>query len=340
MPFQVNQQKYKLGLLTFLLMGVYLFIKPAPSIQRTSKDFQMIRGVWLTDIGTAFLHHTTLLDNVLNHLSRSGYNRIYINVYGNWGTLYSSKGKIRNTEITSLFLSPPLTDPLKSVAKEGKRQGLKVYAWLEYGLMLPPESKIAKSHPDWLLKTSDGKTIVNQFVWLDPSHPQVQAYLLNLVREIIKYDLEGIQFDDHWAIPRQFGNHQQALTDLTQKVHQLIQEKNPKIIFSLSPNPYSFSVNRYNQNWLNWVKKDYVDEVVIQIYRKTPREVRQTINTSGIAEASRYVPVAIGVFAPWNTTEKNLKDQIKVVNDLGYGFSVFCWERRFINSVLNKISSI
>lgn len=334
---KIYQQKFRFGFVTlFVLMAVYLLVKPAPPLRATSKDFQTIRGVWLTDIGTALLHHTTLLDNVLNHLSRSGYNRIYVNVYGNWGTLYPSRSKVRNTEITSLFLAPPLTNPLKSVAKEGKRQGLKVYAWLEYGLMLPPNSQIAKSHPDWLLKTPEGKTVVDHFVWLDPSHPAVQNYILSMINEIIKYDIEGIQFDDHWGIPRQFGNRQKDLTTLTQKVHQLIQEKNPKLIFSLSPNPYAFSINRYNQDWLKWIKKGYLDEIVIQVYRKTPREVRQSINTSGVAEASRFVPVALGVFAPWNATEKEIKEQIKVINELGYGFSVFCWERRFINSLLEK----
>ncbi|PSF37435.1 hypothetical protein C7H19_09695 [Aphanothece hegewaldii CCALA 016] len=335
MLFKSNTQKFKLSLVTlFVVIVTYFLLKPAPSIQRTAKEFKTIRGVWLTDIGTAFLHHTTLLDNVLNHLSRSGYNRIYVNVYGDWGTLYPSHRKVRNTGMTSLFLSPPLTNPLKYVAKEGKRQGLKVYAWLEYGLILSPNSQIAKSHPDWLLKTPDGKTVIDHFVWLDPSHPEVQDYILSMVEEIIKYDLEGIQFDDHWAIPVQFGYHQQSLTNLTQKVYQLIQEKNPKLIFSLSPNPYAFSVNRYNQNWIKWINKGYIDEVVVQVYRKTPTQVQQSINTSGVAEASRFVPVAIGVFAPWDTTEKEIKEQIKVVNESGYGFSVFCWERRFISSLL------
>ncbi len=40
----------------------------------------------------------------------------------------------------------------------------------EYGLMLSPKDPIAKKHPDWLLKTPAGKTVVETNVWLDPAN--------------------------------------------------------------------------------------------------------------------------------------------------------------------------
>jgi uncharacterized lipoprotein YddW (UPF0748 family) len=78
---------------------------------------------------------------------------------------------------------------------------LKPYAWFEYGLMLSPKDPIAKKHPDWLLKTPTGKTVVERNVWLNPANPQVQAYLLGNMEDILKEkDLAGIQLDDHWAV--------------------------------------------------------------------------------------------------------------------------------------------
>ncbi len=86
--------------------------------------------------------------------------------------------------------------------------------------MLSPKDPIAKKHPDWLLKTPAGKTVVETNVWLDPANPQVQAYLLGNMEDILKEkDLAGIQLDDHWAVPRVFGNKSQALTNLTRKLH-------------------------------------------------------------------------------------------------------------------------
>lgn len=74
-------------------------------------------------MGNAFLTYTTLTDNVFHQLSRLNYNRVYVDVYNN-GTTYSSKYAPRNH-----LLSLPFTNPLKTAIKEGKRQGLKIYAW-------------------------------------------------------------------------------------------------------------------------------------------------------------------------------------------------------------------
>ena len=57
--------------------------------------------------------------------------------------------------------------------------------------------------PDWLL---NGGQEVNGFVWLDPTHPEVEQYFVELFTEFayLYHKLEGIQLDDHWAVPSQF----------------------------------------------------------------------------------------------------------------------------------------
>jgi uncharacterized lipoprotein YddW (UPF0748 family) len=43
-------------------------------------------------------------------------------------------------------------------------------------------------------------------VWLNPFKPEVQQFINNLVAEIaVRYDIDGIQFDDHTALPSDFG---------------------------------------------------------------------------------------------------------------------------------------
>ena len=325
--------KLRKALILALILLVYLLFRPAPSMQKQDQNYRYIRGVWLTNIATAFFHHTTLLDNVFHHISRSDYNRIYLSTYGIIGTIYPSK----QIKSHPLFV-PPFTDPLNAAQLEAKRQGLKLYAWLEYGLMLPLQSEIARQHPDWLLKTSTGETIVNDFVWLNPEHPQVQSYILNLITEVSQYsNLEGIQLDDHWAVPKQFGNKTQALTRLTAKVHQHLTALNPKMILSLSPNPYHFSLNHYNQDWLTWVNQGYIDEVVLQVYRPTAAQFKSAIASSSIEEISDSVPVAIGIYAGslnQLASPKQIKEQIEISQQLGYGFSIFCWEYRILGSFL------
>jgi hypothetical protein len=88
--------------------------------------------------------------------------------------------------------------------------------------------------------------------------------------------------------PRVFGNKSQALTNLTASYMISVKAINPKLVVSLSPNPHSFAVNKYNQNWLAWVRQGIVDEVVItDIIRKTPNQVAASLSGSGLATASQ-----------------------------------------------------
>jgi len=226
---------------------------------------------------------------------------------------------------------------LKASENEAQRQGLKLYAWLEYGLMLMKNDAIALSNPDWLLKTTSGETVVNGFVWLNPSHPEVQEHILGIIGEVANYEgLAGIQLDDHWSVPRQFGDYTTAMNELTAKARQRIKEINPELILSLSPNPHSFSKEKYNQDWLHWANNGYIDEVVIQIYRETSEEFVTSISSSKIDLLPKNIPVAIGIFAGSLDKPKDFSEvnkQIKLATDLGYGFSIFCWEYRALGGL-------
>ena len=316
----------KRGAIFLSILAILGACHRAPS--RTAIHRDKMQGVWITDVAVLGLTYTTLLDETLNHISRSGYDRVYFSVYGFRGMLYPTKH--RGDHLPEL----PFFNPLRSMARESRRQGLKPFAWFEYGLMLPHDYPIARKHPDWLLKRADGSTTTEahgiKLVWLDPSNPDVKAYILGHVDDILKEDsLAGIQLDDHWAVPREFGDYRSALTELTRQVHQHIQAKNPDLVLSLSPNSYQFARNQYNQDWLPWVKQGIVDEVVVQVYRATPGEVEETVATSGIYTASRYVPVGVGLFTGFKAkpfTIQPIQDQIKTVNNQGLGYVLFCLE--------------
>ncbi len=314
----------------FLVIGVIIgwnkITEMPPHQPQTSQN---IRGVWMTHVGNAFYAYTGQLDDVFHQLSRLNFNRVYVGVY-NDGVSYSTKVSFRN-HLTSLSL----INPLNQAIKQGQRQGLKIYAWYEYGLMLNPTDPIAKRHPDWLL--GQGK-VVNNFVWLDPQNSEVQKHFIQLFTEVayLYPDLFGIQLDDHWSVPREFGNYAESLTTLTQKISQTIKKIHPNWIISLSPNPPQFAYSKYSQDWLNWVRQGYINEVIVQVYRPTSDRVRETLSSSGLREASRYVPVAAGLFTGF--VKKNvwqlqslaeIKKQIDVIKNWDYGYCLFTYEYTF-----------
>ncbi|WP_202804215.1 glycoside hydrolase family 10 protein [Pleurocapsa sp. PCC 7319] len=298
----------------------------APS--HTPQSSKSIKGIWLSHVGNAFLTYTTLTDNVFHQLSRLNYNRVYVDVYNN-GTTYSSKYAPRN-----YLLSFPFTNPLKTAIKEGKRQGLKIYAWYEHGLMTFPDAKLAQKHPDWILTTSNQEKLIDNHWWLNPANPEVQQYFVNLFTEVAASypDIDGIQVDDHWGIPIQFGNHIDEMTELTQKVVRAVRKVRPELVISLSPNPLGFSRTKYSQDWLAWIQAGLIDELVMQLYRQTSHEVALSIDNSILPEVSKYVNVAVGIYAGSWHNQKSLAEiqrQISVVKQYGYGYAIFAWKTSF-----------
>jgi uncharacterized lipoprotein YddW (UPF0748 family) len=291
----------------------------------TPQKSELIKGMWLGHVGNAFLTYTGLTDNAFHQLSRLNYNRVYVDVYNN-GTTYSSKYAPRN-----YLLSLPFIKPLKTAIKEGKRQGLKVYAWYEHGFMTFPNAELAQQHPDWILSTSNNEKLIDNHYWLDPANLEVQKYFVNLFTEVAAsyLELDGIQVDDHWGIPIQFGNKAEAVTDLTRKVVEAIRKIRPDLVISLSPNPLGFAIKKYSQDWLAWVKAGLFNEIVMQLYRQTSQEVGLSIDNSILAEINEQVDVAIGIYAGGLRNQKSLAEiqrQITVVKKYGYGYAIFPWE--------------
>ncbi|MEM9509829.1 MAG: family 10 glycosylhydrolase [Cyanobacteria bacterium P01_E01_bin.35] len=262
----INRQIKRVGIVSAITLLVLLFmIRLTIAPNHVPAKSELIKGVWLTHVGNAALTYTTWTDNVFHQLSRLNYNRVYVDVY-NDGVTYPSQYAPRN-----YLLALPFSNPLKTAIREGKRQGLKIYAWYEHGMMTFGNSTLARQHPDWILTTEDNQKLIDNHWWLDPANSEVQQYFINLFTEVAANypDLYGIQVDDHWGIPIQFGNKSEAMTDLTQKVVEVIRNTNPQLVISLSPNPLGFSVKKYSQNWLAWIKMGLIDELVMQLYRPT-----------------------------------------------------------------------
>ncbi|MEL7417772.1 MAG: family 10 glycosylhydrolase [Cyanobacteria bacterium J06629_2] len=288
-------------------------------------ESQVIKGIWLSHVGNAWLTYTTQTDNAFHQLSRLNYNRVYVDVY-NDGTTYPSKYAPRN-----YLLSAPLTNPLKQAIAQGKRQGLKVYAWYEHGMMTFPQAKLAIQHPEWILTTNDNERLIDNHWWLDPTNAEVQDYFINLLTEVAQNypDLYGIQVDDHWGIPVQFGDYTQAMTELTTKVVAAVKKIRPDLVMSLSPNPLGFSRKKYAQDWLTWIDAGLIDELVMQLYRPTTAEVALSMDNSLLAQISKNIDVAVGIYAGGLQGQKPLEEiqrQILIVKEYGYGYALFPWK--------------
>ncbi len=214
-----------------------------------------IRGVWLTNIDSDVLFNQNTLSDGITTLKQLNFNTLYPTVW-NWGyTLYPSQVA---QPVTGKALDPTEglqgRDILQEIMDQGHQADMAVIPWFEFGFMAPADSQLAKNHPQWLTQRKNGDKIwlegnVHKRVWLNPLHPEVQQFITDLVAEIVSnYEVDGIQFDDHFGIPFDFG-YDDVTVKLYQQEHQGKLPPNPPRNLTTSNN---CSVN--SQAWKEWTR--------------------------------------------------------------------------------------
>src|SRR5205085_1700745 len=101
---------------------------------------------------------------------------------------------------------PPMRDLLGESLIEAHRNQILYFAWFESGLVAATketDSELRAKKPQWMLRDKDGGDVApDGMVWMNPLHPEVRAFLLNIIVEALnRYDLDGVQLDDHLAWP-------------------------------------------------------------------------------------------------------------------------------------------
>ncbi|MEC4804270.1 MAG: family 10 glycosylhydrolase [Jaaginema sp. PMC 1079.18] len=325
-----------------------------------------LRGVWLTNIDSDVLFSQGGLRNAIATLDQLNFNTLYPTVW-NWGyTLYPSQVAQQAYGI-ELDPAPGLQnrDMLQEIIAEGHQRNMAVIPWFEFGFMAPADSTLAQTHPQWLTQRRNGETIwleggVHERVWLNPLRPDVQQFITNLAVEIVsKYDVDGIQFDDHFGFPSDFGydeftvnlyrqehNNQNPpadpknaewirwradkITDFMGNLFTAIKAANPQAIISLSPNPQEFSLESYLLDWQTWERKGLIEELIVQIYRNDNDRFQAELAHSSMQQSKNHIPVAVGVLSGLKgrfVPLPQIESQVKIVRDRGFaGVSFFFYE--------------
>lgn len=315
-----------LSMVAAMLLSFPLYAQNTSYRPQTSE----LRGVWLTNIDSDVLFKRDRLQNSLQTLKNLNFNTVYPTVW-NWGwTLYPSK-VAQKVIGRSLDPAPGLQgrDILKEIVKVGHQKGLTVIPWFEFGFMAPADSQLAKNRPQWLTSRSDGSKIwkegTHDRVWLNPFHPEVQQFIQDLVVEIVKnYNIDGIQFDDHFGLPSELGydaytvalykkehrgqapstNPQDAewvrwrankITDYMKRVFQAIKATKKNCLVSVSPNPQDFSYKTFLADWQTWERLGLIEELVIQIYRNDLNVFVKELEYPEVKAAQSHIPVSIGI---------------------------------------------
>jgi uncharacterized lipoprotein YddW (UPF0748 family) len=328
---------------------------------------QEIRGVWLTNVDSEVLFDRKTLRNSVNELAQLGFNSLYPTVW-NWGyTLYPSRvarsviGVDRDPRREARGLRG--RDMLAEITAAGHRRRMAVIPWFEFGFMAPADSELAQRRPDWLTRRQDGSTVwmegIYPRVWLNPFKPEVQQFIQDLIVEIVtKYDIDGIQLDDHFGLPIEFGYDNYTLslyrldnpdkplptpqdpdwvrwrankiTDFLRQVFVAVKAKKPKVLVALSPNPYEFAYNAHLQDWSTWERQGLIEELIVQIYRNDLQRYTEELAQPAILDAQRHIPTGIGILTGLKGRPvpfQQIQTQAMLARDRGFaGTSYFFYE--------------
>ena len=148
------------------------------------------------------------IDQVMDFASSHGFSDLFLQVRGRGDAYYQSDIVPKAPEIKSSSF-----DPLAYAIEQGKKHDLKIHAWINvYLLWSAPDPPTLSSHllhkqPDWTDSDflgvrdldRDWKVYKNGMaggIYLSPTHPDVNTYLLKVVRELVdKYPVDGIHYD-------------------------------------------------------------------------------------------------------------------------------------------------
>ena len=289
-----------------------------------------IRGVWLTANDMPILRDRERMRQAVAGVAELNLNTLYPVVWNDGIAYYPSAVSEGRGLQSFTYRGLQGQDILAELLEQGHARGLLVIPWFEFGLMTPPSGELARRHPDWLTQRRDGGrtsfSAAGEVAWLNPFRPEVQQLISDLVLEVVGgYDVDGIQFDDHMSLPREFGYdpftiaayrketgrpvppdpadpagvkwRADKLTAFMDRLSRAVRSRRPGAIVSVSPNYYDHAYKLQLQDWLAWVRRGVADELVIQLYRPDVESFLPHLGRAELLESQRKIPVAIGVMA-------------------------------------------
>lgn len=273
-------------------------------------DTSALRGVWVTTTASTALDSRANIKTMLSNCKAANINNVFVVVYNQARTMYPS------TVMQNLIGVPILErfagrDPLQECIEEAKPLRIKVHAWFEYGFASSYSASggpIVMAKPHWAARVNGGALCVkNGFDWLNGIHPEVQQFMVDLIKEVVtRYDVDGVQGDDRLPAMPSTGGYDIYTTSLyqmengvapptnsadggwvkwrTNKLNRFVKRLRteikaikPTVQFTISPSPYPWGEAEYLQDWPTWVDSGWVDAILPQCYRQDISAYNATI---------------------------------------------------------------
>lgn len=119
------------------------------------------------------------------------------------------------------------------------------------------------------------------------------------------------------------------ITEFMTQLNKKIKAQKPNILFSVSPATYRLAYNTYLQDWLDWIRKGIVDELIVQVYRSDLPSFLEPINRPEFQEARAKIPTAVGILTGLKTKPISMsliQSKVRAAEANGLGIAFFYYK--------------
>ncbi len=219
-----------------------------------------------------------MINAALVYAYQAGYNIVFIQVRGRGYSFYNSDIVPKHPKVNPDF------DPLEYAVTLGHALGIEVHAWMNsyilWSSQSPPENlqHIFHTNKDWTESNmhgkSDAKIKLSELqspqwdgIYLAPTHPKVNPYLLSVYLEVFeKYNIDGIHLDYIRFQDEIYGYNKKGM-----EVFEEIYNVNPRdIVRGIISTRFGWSQEFVDSMYVAWdqFRKDAVTNLVSEIYEK------------------------------------------------------------------------
>jgi uncharacterized lipoprotein YddW (UPF0748 family) len=158
-------------------------------------------SVWPSKPGLPVSEQKAELLAIIERAAQLKLNAIIFQVRPACDAMYASKLEPWSEYLTGKMGQAPVPfyDPLEFAIAEAHKRGLELHAWFNpyrahhfKTVSAISATHVSKTRPELVRE-------YGRYLWLDPGEPEVQAYSLKVVLDVVKrYDVDGIHFDDYF----------------------------------------------------------------------------------------------------------------------------------------------
>ena len=350
--------RLKSALQIIFLVGV-LFLQA-----RTEAGGEEYRALWIDSWNPGFLDvESTRL--TVARARQHNFNTLFVEVSKVMDAYYHSRLLPRATNIAEGY------DPLAGIIHAAKSQNpkvrpLEVHAWIvalrawkdkpmPAKNLNPPH--VMRAHPDWISQNYRGARFDDSNYFLDPGHPEVQDFVVNVCKEIVKYPVDGLHLDyirypgQEWGYnpvalkrfqgemgrndtpkpddPQWMAWRRQQVNNLVRRLAVEVREVSPRIKLSAAaitwgdiPGGDFKKTRAYTdalQNWVGWMEAGYLDLCVPMVYKRgaNPLQARDFTDWVRLGNKTKSGRHFVAGLGAWFNPLETTIRQIQVADKMG-----------------------